>query len=156
MDYQIRSLLAEDLSQLGPLLEQVDQLHLDWYPQIFRPAESARSLQNLQKLLQETEVLLAVACSEIWGAIFYKIQSIPDNPLYQPGQQLLIDNLVVDQQQRGQGLGQALVQRVIAEARAQGISVIRLNVYDKNLSARNLYQKLGFEPLFSRLEYRLH
>ena len=45
---------------------------------------------------------------------------------------------------RGSHLGQALVDRLIAEARAVGYREMRLDVMKKSLSARKLYKAVGF------------
>jgi GNAT superfamily N-acetyltransferase len=47
---------------------------------------------------------------------------------------------------RGKYLGRALVERLIAEARAAGYREMRLDVQAKFLSARKLYADLGFGP----------
>lgn len=45
---------------------------------------------------------------------------------------------------RGQGVGEALVRTVLAWAAEEGWKVVRLRVYDGNLPARRLYERLGF------------
>lgn len=47
---------------------------------------------------------------------------------------------------RGRGLGDALVQAVVAVARAQGHSQLLLDVGDENLPAIRLYARNGFRP----------
>ncbi len=55
-----------------------------------------------------------------------------------------IANVAVRPEYRGQGLGKLLMQRVIADCLAQGISWITLEVRESNQQARRLYQRLGF------------
>jgi len=45
---------------------------------------------------------------------------------------------------RGQHLGRALVDRLIAEARTAGYREMRLDVMEKSASARRLYEAVGF------------
>ena len=45
---------------------------------------------------------------------------------------------------RGRGVGEALVNAVLAWAAEDGWKVVRLRVYDDNLPARRLYGRLGF------------
>jgi ribosomal protein S18 acetylase RimI-like enzyme len=45
---------------------------------------------------------------------------------------------------RGCGVGEALVRGVLTWAEEQGWKVVRLRVYDDNLPARRLYERLGF------------
>jgi len=53
--------------------------------------------------------------------------------------------------ERRTGLGHQLMQAVIAEARAAGVRRLGLEVLEKNVAARTLYEKLGFRG-FRRLE----
>jgi L-amino acid N-acyltransferase YncA len=45
---------------------------------------------------------------------------------------------------RGRGLGKALLERMIAEARTAGIRAIELEVFPHNERARRLYERAGF------------
>ncbi|WP_048552723.1 GNAT family N-acetyltransferase [Nostocoides japonicum] len=47
---------------------------------------------------------------------------------------------------RGTGAGRALVDAVVAEARARGLSRLLLDVADENSAARSLYERAGFVP----------
>lgn len=49
-------------------------------------------------------------------------------------------------QARGQGVGDRLVQRVLAWARAAGYTRVLLDVGDENVSATRLYERNGFLP----------
>jgi ribosomal protein S18 acetylase RimI-like enzyme len=55
--------------------------------------------------------------------------------------------MVVLAQQRSQGVGAALVDAVLAEARSrEGIRLVQLTVTDGNESAQRLYERHGFVP----------
>ena len=66
------------------------------------------------------------------------LQSDTDNDRF------LIDGICVARDQRGQGVGSALVTALMAEAVARGYTAIRLEVIDTNIRARALYERLGF------------
>ena len=54
--------------------------------------------------------------------------------------------LTVKKEYRGRGIGRALVEKMIAEARKnKQIKIIKLGVFAENLVAINLYQSLGFK-----------
>ncbi|MEM1431144.1 MAG: GNAT family N-acetyltransferase [Pseudomonadota bacterium] len=61
----------------------------------------------------------------------------------EPGQ-LLMDGIFVAAQARGQGVGQALLREVLAEAARRGCREVRLDVIDRNARARALYERMGF------------
>ncbi len=60
--------------------------------------------------------------------------------------QLLLDGIFVDQDVRGMGIGSALIDAVVSEARERGLTEVRLSVVDTNLRARALYERHGFLP----------
>jgi [ribosomal protein S18]-alanine N-acetyltransferase len=61
-------------------------------------------------------------------------------------------SLAVDEQQRGRGIGKALLQRLVAELTERGGSDLRLTVHPDN-SAAGLYRVLGFELETSEPDY---
>jgi len=59
----------------------------------------------------------------------------------------LVDGICVARNQRGKGVGTALLQALYAEALVRGYGMIRLDVIDTNWRARALYERLGFVAL---------
>jgi len=56
-----------------------------------------------------------------------------------------IEDVVVDEAQRGKGIGQALTEACITHARTRGVSSIHLTSNPRRIAANKLYQKLGFQ-----------
>lgn len=55
-----------------------------------------------------------------------------------------LNDLFVAPHARGSGVGRALVQRVLDDARAAGTGIVQLETQQDNASARALYESLGF------------
>lgn len=66
----------------------------------------------------------------------------------------MIDDVVVDEKYRGQGLGEKLVQALIDRARELQVRLIELSSRPSRVAANKLYQKLGFKPKETNV-YRL-
>ena len=64
-----------------------------------------------------------------------------------------INNLAIRPRFRGHGIGTALLQRIVAEARALGAPRATLEVRASNVAARNLYARLGFYVAGTRRNY---
>lgn len=64
-----------------------------------------------------------------------------------------ITNIAVAPQHRRQGIAQLLVQHVVNMALAMGVEKITLEVREGNLSARRLYEKVGFAEAGRRKNY---
>lgn len=58
-----------------------------------------------------------------------------------------IEDAYVEPEQRGSGLGQAMLQRTEAWCASRGINLLRLSVHDENALGRHFWDKSGFEPM---------
>lgn len=56
-----------------------------------------------------------------------------------------IDDIAVESDYRGRGVGYALIQRAIEWAKFKGLPGIMLETQDNNVAACRLYQRCGFE-----------
>ncbi len=57
-----------------------------------------------------------------------------------------IEDVVVDSEARGHGIGRELMNRLIAEAKQDKISRLFLTSSPSRIEANQLYQKIGFQP----------
>jgi len=67
-----------------------------------------------------------------------------------------INNIAIVPELRGRGIGTALLQRVIEEARRLGARRATLEVRASNEGARKLYERLGFYVAATRRNYYSH
>ena len=65
-----------------------------------------------------------------------------------------IEDVIVDETQRGKGFGKKISEKLIGRARARGARVIQLSSNPTRTAANALYKKLGFE-LHETNVYRL-
>jgi len=72
--------------------------------------------------------------------------------LWHAGPCALIEELVVDEHARRQGLGRALIQAALDWAEAQGCSEVEVSTEQDNSAARAFYRRLGFENAALLLE----
>jgi ribosomal-protein-alanine acetyltransferase len=69
------------------------------------------------------------------------------------GDEAEVANLAVAPDWRGRGIGAALLDAALAEARRGGAHVAHLEVRDSNVAARALYGSRGFTPVGRRRRY---
>lgn len=93
-------------------------------------------------------LLLARASGEIIGMLTLVTFAIPT------GLRAWIEDVVVDESARGQGVGAALTKEAIRLARAAGARTIDLTSRPSRQSANRLYERLGFQARETRT-YRL-
>ena len=157
--YAIREAVPTDYPALVPIADEVHTLHAAAHPSIFQSVERASSLPQayVDELLAGDTSTIQVA--EIAGRIVgFAIVSVFDAPPFEvliPRRIVFIDNMVVTEAQRGQGIGQALLEVAIEWGRARGATTLELTVWEFNQRARALYERLGLTTLHRTLQRTL-
>lgn len=89
--------------------------------------------------------------------IAYKFESDGILVGYVSGQTVLdecnVNNVVVDERFRRQGIAQGLMAALICECDRRGVKIVFLEVASDNEAAKALYRKNGFLPLYIRKNY---
>lgn len=155
----IRVARHEDFPALCGLYDQVDSFHRESLPHIFRDTpDPPRSREFIQGLMdgEESEILVAEGPG---GALLGCVEVVdfapPARPMTQPRRYAVVEELVVDAAQRGQGLGRLLMDAAHEWARGRGLKSVQLHVWEFNSGARGFYEELGYETLSRRLRYEL-
>jgi len=100
------------------------------------------SLNDLIDLVRDSSSTLMVArndLGEIVGALTLTVYRVPT------GIRSIIEDVIVDNSVRGQGVGEALMKRAIEVAREKGASNISLTSNPMRESANRLYLRMGFK-----------
>jgi predicted N-acetyltransferase YhbS len=103
-------------------------------------SQFAQNIANVRGRLHDADVLVAVRGAHIVGTV----------TLYTDWRGAQTDSygirlLAVPPPERGKGVGRALMEHCIAEARARGKSRVVLTTTIEMESARDLYERLGFQ-----------
>ena len=148
MGWCIRKASAADYEALRSLFEEGDALHREHLPHIFqRPQGPARGRDYVLGLIADPDVGLFVAQAEgqLVGLICVLVREAPAVPILVPRRYAVVDNLVVSEGFRREGIGRALMERAQAWAVAQGVEAIELNVWEFNRGAMAFYWQLGYQ-----------
>ena len=109
-------------------------------PQLSRSAPPPGE-QELERVVQSdsTRLLVAKLDGAIVGSLTLALFSVPT------GLRAWIEDVVVDEGVRGQGIGAALNQEALKVARDQGARTVDLTSRPSRDAANRLYQRLGFK-----------
>lgn len=105
---KIRKAEEKDIPRLLALLEQVLQIHAKIRPDIFIPGTTKYTVCELAELLNQEDKPIYVAVNEddvCMGYAFCQMKEQPFSTNMIPFKSLFIDDLCVDQQARGQHIG---------------------------------------------------
>ncbi len=150
----IRRAQAEDYDAICALTHEVNELHRQHHPHIFRqPAGPIWDRDVLLRLMDDENVGLFVAEAEgrLLGLVQVIMKDAADIPVLVPRRYAMVDNVVVTASARRQGLGRRLMEQAEAWAAARGSATVELHVFDFNEAAIALYRELGYETLSRKM-----
>lgn len=143
----IRRAGAADIPALDKLLYQVHKVHSDLRPDLFRRGAKKYTDEELSVILADdsTPVFVAERDGAVLGYAFcIHKQLVGDNNMTDI-KTLYIDDLCVDECNRGGHTGRALYEYVLDYARSCGCYNVTLNVWAGNDGAMKFYQAVGLE-----------
>ncbi len=151
----IRRAEIRDTCKINALLYQVQKVHSDARPDIFRPGAKKYSSEELSEIIPDEGRPVFVATDEtdtVLGYAFCIFETVKDSANLTDRKTLYIDDLCVDESVRGKRIGSALYEYVLNFAKETGCHNITLNVWNLNRSAMRFYEKCGLSPLKVTME----
>lgn len=140
----IRKAEKKDIPGIINLLYQVDAVHNDIRPDLFKGNTSKYTEQELEEILDDDDKPIFVYDDgKILGHAFCQISEVRNHRLLQDAKTLYIDDICVDEHSRGRHIGKALYEYVYNYAKSIGCHNITLNVWEGNDSAYNFYKRMG-------------
>ena len=142
----IRPAQAEDIPAILELLVQVDMVHHQIRPDLFRGPATKYTVEELKAIISNDKTPVFVCVDEagrVLGHSFCVFQQHIGHNILTDVKTLYIDDLCVDEKQRGTGIGKALYSHVLSFARENGCYNVTLNVWAGNDSALKFYQHQG-------------
>ena len=154
----IRRAIEGDIPRLNDLLYQVHAVHSEGRPDIFRVGNKKYTSEELVEILKNDSTPVFVAEGEdgrVIGYAFCIYEEHCGERSLMDRKTLYIDDLCVDEVCRGQHVGRALYEFVLAESKRNGCAAVTLNVWCLNTGAMRFYEKCGMTPLKIVMEQRL-
>lgn len=140
----VRKAEKRDLQAIVALLHQVNMVHHVIRPDLFKPNTTKYNEQELETLLSDdSKPVFVYDDGEIRGHAFCQVNEVRDHRLLVNVKTLYIDDICVDESERGKHIGKALYEHVRDYAKSIGCHNITLNVWEGNDSARHFYESMG-------------
>jgi ribosomal protein S18 acetylase RimI-like enzyme len=158
MNVKVRKAEQKDIPRILDLLVQVDMVHHNGRPDIFKGPATKYSAKELRSIIQNTETPLFVCVDgkdmPLGHAFCIHKQVIGDSVLTDI-KTLYIDDICVDENARGKHVGKALYEFVHNYAQSIGCNNITLNVWEGNDAALSFYRNMGMKVQKTTMEIRL-
>ena len=145
---QVRFAQEKDLPRIHTLLEQVNLVHHQGRPDLFKLGRKYTDEQLLAIIGDRGRPILVAAdeTDQVLGYAFCIFQQHVDDNIMTDIRTLYTDDLCVDETLRGRHIGKTLYDAVLAFAREQGCYNVTLNVWSCNPSAMKFYEAQGLKP----------
>lgn len=151
----VRRAIKEDTEGILKLLVQVDMVHHRGRPDLFKGPATKYNEKQLERIMADDTTPVFVCTDddgEVIGHAFCIHKQIKDDPVLTDVRTLYIDDICVDEAHRGQGVGKALFDHVIAYAKELDFYNVTLNVWECNPGAYGFYESMGLKPQKTGME----
>ena len=149
----VRKADTNDIGRIIDLLHQVDMVHYEIRPDLFKPDTTKYSEQELEALLRDdSKPRFVYDDGKVLGHAFCQITEVRDHVLLQDAKTLYIDDICVDEVARGKHVGKALYEYVRDYAVRIGCYNITLNVWEGNDAALSFYKNMGMKVQKTTME----
>ena len=145
----VRKAQIKDISRIMDLLIQVDMVHHNGRPDIFKGPATKYNEEQLEKIISDSTTPVFVCVDEDDRAIGHAFcihKQVKEDSVLTDIKTLYIDDICVDEEARGKHVGTALYEHVIDYAKKEGFYNVTLNVWSCNPGAVKFYEALGFVP----------
>ena len=152
MAITIRDADESDVDLLVELSRIGQELHADALPAYFERHESRAAAAWIRSRLgrAESRTWIARAGDVPVGYVVAVVRDRPGDARCKPRRTCEIEEIAVSPAHRRQGVARALVDRVLADARARGIRDVELTSWSFNADAHRAFEALGFRPRIVR------
>jgi ribosomal protein S18 acetylase RimI-like enzyme len=152
MSLSIRRAHDSDVHVLTSMNRHVQELHARHRPDYFKQFDSDAVADWFRSMLTKPSVQGWIAARDAVdiGYAIAVVHERPDNAFLYARRLCEIDQIVVMPERRRSGVARALIDCVIADARARGIRDIELSSWAFNTEAHAAFRAAGFMPKIVR------
>lgn len=135
--------IASDWEAINALAMQVHALHVAWRPDIYAMPQTLFTKERVESDIQNRALYVARQDGTVIGYARLGIRET-EYPGLVKRKILLVEELCVSEDMRGQGVGTNMMEDVQVLAKELGCTDLELSVYPENEAALALYRKCGF------------
>lgn len=151
MEIRVRQATEADYSEVVRIMDQVQALHVEWRPDIYKPTENLLPEEYYRQLIDNEAVYVAetdVDCGDgagnkIIGIMVIQFRHI-ENPASVTRNIVFVDSMAVDESFRGRGVGHRFFDRLKELKKEKKLDGIELQVNARNKAAYKMYSDYGF------------
>ena len=153
MKITIRTPKIQDYDRFSNIMDQVQKLHVDWRPDVYKPASPLITREMFEQILKSDSWYVAEADGTVAG-VLELIHRHVKSPAQVTKDILFISTMAVDEKYRGKGIGHQFFEKVKQIREEKSYDTIELQVNAKNKMAYEMYQNYGFTEKSINMELK--
>ena len=144
MNFSVRKAGMEDYESVVKIMNQVQQMHVDWRPDIYKPNRNIIPRDIFAEITEGDRFFVAEAEGCVVGIMEVVFRHI-ETPSHITRDVIFIDSMAVDEKYRGLGIGHLFFEKVKQLKEQRHCDGIELQVNSNNKAAFEMYSKYGFK-----------
>ena len=153
MEVIVRLPRLQDYERVSKIMNQVQQLHVEWRPDAYKPASPLITMDMFEAILKDENWYVAEADGVVVGVLELMKRHV-ESPAQVMKDVLFISTMAVDEKYRGKGIGHLFFEKVKRLKQEKGYDTIELQVNAKNRLAYEMYRKYGFTEKSINMELK--
>ena len=153
MEVVVRLPRLQDYERVSKIMDQVQQLHVEWRPDVYKPASPLITMDMFEAILKDENWYVAEADGVVVGVLELMKRHV-ESPAQVMKDILFISTMAVDEKYRGKGIGHLFFEKVKRLKQEKGYDTIELQVNAKNRLAYEMYRKYGFTEKSINMELK--
>lgn len=143
----VRFARNEDLERVNELRKQVNDVHVEGRPDIFKPGFNEELQNHIYEIweAEDKDIIVAEREGIVCGFACVQLVDRPENPFMNARKFYAVDEFGVDEAFRRQGVATELMAFIKADAQKKGFAKLELNMWEFNEDARAFYEEVGFQ-----------
>ena len=139
----VRLARMEDYKVVENIMTQVQKLHIEWRPDIYKACEVVLPYEEFLGAVGTETLLVAEVEKKVVGILLFVYRHVGSDKQVKR-KVLFIDAMAVDEAYRGNGIGHQLFDEVKKIAKEKQLDGIELQVNARNIQAKAMYENYGF------------
>ena len=153
MEVIVRLPRLQDYERVSQIMDQVQQLHVEWRPDVYKPASPLITMDMFEAILKDGNWYVAEADGVVVGILELMKRHV-ESPAQVTKDVLFVSTMAVEEAYRGKGIGHQFFEKVKQLKAEKGCDTIELQVNARNKKAYETYRNYGFTEKSINMELK--
>jgi len=146
-----RNAEISDFKRVQSLKMQVHQKHINFESTYFKKIDNFLTENMFEESINDKTLFILEDDKQILGYFLIEIHEAKNHQIMADHKALFVVDLCVDEKYTNKGYGSKIFEKMEQIAKEKDCNIIELNVWEKNIKAKNFYLKKGMRVKYSNM-----